>query len=35
MNANSGRSGAGNWLIFALLVTNEADLIIIALSVFP
>jgi hypothetical protein len=29
MNAYSGRSGAGSWLNFALLVTNVADLIII------
>jgi hypothetical protein len=29
MKAYSGREGGGHWLIFALLVTKEADLIII------
>jgi len=35
INAYSGRSGGGNWVIFALLVTKEADLMIITRSVFP
>jgi hypothetical protein len=35
MKAYSGRSGEGNWLIFALLVTKDADLMIITRSVFP
>ena len=35
MNAYSGSRGGGSWLIFALLVTNEADLMTINLLFLP